>query len=42
MRLVRLGPAGAKSRECSPTTTSSVDLSDVVEDFNEAFFGPAR
>ncbi|HYI50780.1 MAG TPA: fumarylacetoacetate hydrolase family protein [Microbacterium sp.] len=39
MRLVRLGPAGAEVPGVLIDDDTFVDLSDVVEDFSEAFFG---
>ncbi len=38
MRLVRVGPAGSETPGALLSDDTFVDLSDVVEDFNEAFF----
>ena len=38
MRLVRLGPAGSETPGALIDDDTFVDLSDVVDDFNEAFF----
>jgi 2,4-didehydro-3-deoxy-L-rhamnonate hydrolase len=39
MRLLRIGPAGAESPAVLADETTYVDLSDLVDDFDEAFFG---
>lgn len=39
MRLVRVGPAGSEAPGVLVDDDTFVDLSDVVTDFNEAFFG---
>jgi 2-keto-4-pentenoate hydratase/2-oxohepta-3-ene-1,7-dioic acid hydratase in catechol pathway len=39
MKLMRLGPAGAERPVVRLDDTSYVDVSDVVDDFDEAFFG---
>ena len=39
MKLVRIGPAGAEVPGALVDDDTFVDLSDVVGDFNEAFFG---
>jgi 2,4-didehydro-3-deoxy-L-rhamnonate hydrolase len=39
MRLVRVGPAGSETPGVLVDDDAFVDLSDLVEDFNEAFFG---
>ena len=39
MRLVRVGPAGSETAGALIDDDTFVDLSDVVGDFNEAFFG---
>ncbi|MDP3209407.1 MAG: fumarylacetoacetate hydrolase family protein [Rhodoglobus sp.] len=42
MRLVRLGAAGSETPGVLVDDDTFVDLSDVVDDFNEAFFGSGR
>ena len=42
MRLIRLGSAGAEKPAALLDDDSYIDLSDVVEDFNEAFFAAGR
>jgi len=42
MRLVRLGPAGAEKPAALLDDENYIDLSDVVDDFNEAFFAADR
>ncbi|MEO8527978.1 MAG: fumarylacetoacetate hydrolase family protein [Pseudolysinimonas sp.] len=39
MKLLRVGPVGAEKPAALVTESTYVDLSDVVDDFNEAFFG---
>jgi 2-keto-4-pentenoate hydratase/2-oxohepta-3-ene-1,7-dioic acid hydratase in catechol pathway len=42
MRLIRLGSPGAEKPAALLDDENYIDLSDVVEDFNEAFFGANR
>jgi 2,4-diketo-3-deoxy-L-fuconate hydrolase len=42
MRLVRIGEAGAERPAALASETTYVDLSDVVDDFDEAFFASGR
>lgn len=42
MRLVRVGPAGSETAGALVDDDTFIDLSDVVSDFDEAFFGSDR
>ena len=42
MRLIRLGSAGAEKPAALLDDDNYIDLSDVVDDFNEAFFAADR